>query len=150
MRVATAVLVVIVGVPGVMAQAPADIQPPKRYGIEPNLDTYPQATPKDTLTSVLSAIERKRVGYLLAHLADPGFVDTRVKELGGFDELVKETTDKLAADPTTVKDLGRFLREGEWDVKDDSASARLKDVKDHVYFRKIGGRWFLENRKSES
>jgi hypothetical protein len=137
---------------GVRAQAPKDT-PPRRYGIEANLRDYPQETPKETLASVLQAIERGRINYLLAHLADPAFVDNRVKVVygGDFEELVRETTSKLADNPNSVKELQRFLKEGEWEAGDTSASVKLKDTKDRqVFFRKIGRRWFLENRqKSE-
>src|SRR5262245_10521476 len=120
----------------------------KRYGVEAELDFFPQDTPKNTLESVLKAIERKRITYLLAQLADPKFVDERVKSYGGnFDELVAETAKKLKDDPASVKELYRFLKEGEWEAGDGTATAKLKEVKDRqVFMRKIGERWFLENR----
>ena len=49
-----------------LAQAPKSTLPAKRYGIELDLDKFPQATPKDTLTSILKAIELRKVDYLLA------------------------------------------------------------------------------------
>ena len=134
---------------GVLAQE-AKQAPPRRYGIEANLRDYPQETPKETLASVLRAIERRRINYLLAHLADPTFVDKRVKEIygGDFEELVRETSRKLADNPAAVKELGRFLKEGEWEGGDTTASVKLKDLKDRqVFFRKIGRRWYLENRQ---
>lgn len=120
----------------------------KRYGVEVELDFFPQDTPKNALESVLKAIERKRIAYLLAQLADPKFVDERVKSYGGnFDELITETTKKLKDDPASVKELRRFLKEGEWEGGDTTASVKLKDVKDRqVFLKKIGERWFLENR----
>jgi hypothetical protein len=124
--------------------------PPRRYGVEANLRDFPQETPKETLASVLRAIERGRINYLLAHLADPAFVDQRVKEVygGDFEELVRETSRKLAGNPAAAKELTRFLKEGEWEGGDTTASAKLKDVKDRqVFFRKIGRRWYLENRQ---
>src|SRR5262249_33431656 len=121
-----------------------------RYGIDANVRDLPQDTPKQALASVLLAMERGRINYLLAHLADPTFVDNRVKEIygGDFDELVRETTGKLADNPAARKELQRFLKEGDWEGDDNSASARLKDVKDRqVFLRKIGQRWYLENRQ---
>ena len=141
--------VVLVWVAGVPAQEPKD-SPPRRYGIEANLRDYPQETPKETLASVLRAIEKGRINYLLAHLADPAFVDQRVKQVygGDFDELVRETSDKLTGNPDGVKELRRFLKEGEWEAAETIASVKLKDVKDRqVFFRKIGQRWYLENRQ---
>jgi hypothetical protein len=157
MRGSFALWVVLVLVIGIQAQAQQDakdakpdVKPSKRYGIEPNLELYPQSKPEETLASVLQAIERKRITYLLAHLADPDFVDNRVKKVygGDFDEMVKETTTKLAGNPDSVKELHRFLTEGEWERGENKASASLKDIKDRkVYMRRIGKRWFLENQQ---
>lgn len=138
---------------GLLAGAAAGAEPGKaakpagRFGIEADLNAYPQATPKDALASVLKAIDNKRIDYLLAQLADPDFVARRVESHGGkFDELVKETAAKLAADPAAVKQLHRFLKDGAWDTHDTTASVCLKDVDDRrVSFRKVGGRWVLEN-----
>jgi hypothetical protein len=141
--------VVFVWLHGVPAQAQQEAAP-RRYGIEADLRDYPQETPKETLASVLLAIERGRINYLLAHLADPTFVDKRVKEVygGDFDELVRETTGKLTDNPAALKELRRFLKEGEWEGGETTASVKLKDVKDRqVFFRKICQRWYLENRQ---
>jgi len=120
----------------------------KRYGIEADLSAYPQATPKDTLASVLKAIDARRIDYLVAQLADPDFVDRRVKDTGGkFDDLVTEATARLVDDPASARQLRQLAKDGEWEVKEDRASVRAKDVKERgCYFRKEAGRWFLENR----
>jgi hypothetical protein len=144
-----ALCVVSLTVVGAPAQETKEA-PPRRYGIEVNLRDYPQETPKETLASVLRAIERGRINYLLAHLADPAFVDKRVKEIygGNFEELVRETTHKLTDNPAAVKELKRFLKEGEWEGGDTTASVKLKNIKERqVFFRKIGRRWYLENRQ---
>lgn len=133
-------------------QAPAqrDDNASLRYGVALNLRDYPQASAKDTLGSVIRAITKKRIDYLLAHLADPEFTDRRIKEVysGNFDEFVRETSAKLADNPSTVKELERFLKEGDWQEGEKSASVRLKDIKDReVFLRKVGNRWYLENRQ---
>ena len=141
--VATVVCVLIMGT-GVLAQKGT------RYGIETNLEDYPQATAKVALESVLKAIDNKKIDYLLSQLADPAWVDNRVKTIHGgkFDAMVKETTNQFAKDPTAIKQLRRLLQEGEWKEEDAAASACLKDAKDTcVFLRKIEGRWFLEDRK---
>jgi hypothetical protein len=145
MRTALAVLVGLACVPAAGAQEAA---PEKRYGLEADLKTYPQATPKDTLASVLKAVEGKRIDYLAAQLTDPPFVDRRVKDTGGqFADLVREATARLVDDPGPARQLQRLLKEGVWDVKDDRASVHLKDGTGRwCYLRKEGGRWFLENR----
>jgi hypothetical protein len=122
-------------------------EPDKRYDIAADLAVFPQAKAQETLTSVLKAIEMKRFDYLVAQLADPAFVDDRVKRLfgGKFEEQVEDTRARL--DPGTVKYFQRLLKEGEWTAADDQASVRNKESKDRVVsFRKIGTRWFLEHR----
>jgi hypothetical protein len=134
----------------VLAQQDQDATPPRRYGVLLNQQTYPQEDAKQALASVVKAIDRQRIDYLLAHLADPDFVDERVKEVygGNFDELVKETTTKLKDNPAEAKLLERFLKEGEWDAKENTAAASLKDVKDRqVFMKKVGKSWYLENRQ---
>jgi hypothetical protein len=158
MRIAVGLLLLAAGLglaqapkEGPKKDEPKDGDLAKRYGINADLTYYPQDKPQTALQSVLKAIERKRIDYLLAHLADPRFVDDRVTSYGGsaagFEELVRETTRKLIDEPGTVKELQRFLKEGEWEEGEGTASARLKDVRDRrVFLRKVGARWFLENR----
>jgi hypothetical protein len=123
--------------------------PSARYGVDPEPKTYPQATPQEALASVVKAVQNKRIDYLLAHLADPEFVDRRVKENGGrFDLIVAEAQDKLVNDAGATKALQRFAQEGEWEAADERASVRLKDVSDRaVFLRKVNGQWFMENRR---
>src|SRR5438876_7020446 len=58
-----------------------------RHGVAPELKSFPQATPKEALASVLKAVEMKRFDYLLAQLAEPDWVDGR-SDAEGFPELV--------------------------------------------------------------
>ena len=64
-----------------------------RYGVEVDLKTFPQGAPKETLASVLKAADAGRFDYLTAQLADPPFIDERVKTVfgGDFNEQVKDT-----------------------------------------------------------
>src|SRR6218665_2407593 len=85
--------------------ASAQVKIPPRFGIDADPDKYTQKTAQDALRSVLKGIEGKRVDYVLAHLAEPGFVDERVKQAGGkFEVMVRETTEKLDADPEMIRD----------------------------------------------
>jgi hypothetical protein len=120
--------------------------PAGRYGVAVDLAVYPQGTPKETLASVLKAAAAGKFDYLAAQLADPTFIDERVKALGGdFAEQVKDTQARL--DLATLKQLHRFLDDGDWAVGDAEASVRLKDLEDRaVFFRKIDGRWYMEHR----
>ena len=152
MRSLVAALIVVLSTTSLLAQEAK--KPTRRYGIEPRLRDFPQTTPKDTLASVISAMEARNIDYLMAHLADPEYVDERVKQhyRGDFDQLVKEATVKLRDDPGAVRELQRFLKEGDWQTNEKTASVRLKAVPDRqVFLRKIDARWFLENRqKAES
>jgi hypothetical protein len=140
-------LALVVAAAAVAAAQGQDTDAGKRYDIAADPAAYPQATPKETLASVIKAVEDRRIDYLLAHLADPEFVDKRVKEVHGgrFEGMVQETTAKL--DGLALRQLQRFARDGTWDVGTTRAMVRLKDVADRaVFFRKAGGRWFMEQR----
>ena len=145
MRIVLAALVVLAS-----SSAPAADPPAKRFGVEPDLKTFAQATPKETLASVLKAIEMKRPDYIVAQLADPEFVDRRVKETS-YAELLAETTAKLVGDPGAAKLLRAFLEKGAWDEKGDGASVSLPEKTDRaVSFRKVGGRWFIKQSYKKS
>ncbi len=121
-------------------------KPAARYGVAADLDAYPQSTPKQALASTLKAVATKRFDYLVAQLAGPTFVDDRVKNVyaGKFAEQVEDTTARL--DSVAVKQLARFLKDGEWAVKKDEALVRLKGVPGRVVrFRLREGRWYLEH-----
>jgi hypothetical protein len=144
MRPAFAVLL-LAALPGLGMEEPT--KPGLRHGVAPDLKPYPQASAKETLVSVLKAVEAGRFDYLVAQLADPAWVDERIERLygGRFAEQVEDTRHRL--DPSTVKVLRRFLAEGEWATEKDHASVRLKDVADRgVFFVHKGDRWYLEHR----
>ena len=83
-----------------------------RHGVQPDVKSYPQATPKEALASVVKAVELKRHDYLPAAGRGPDWVDSRVETLaGGFNEAVKEAGVKF--DAPVAKQLKRFLVEGE-------------------------------------
>jgi hypothetical protein len=127
------------------APGPADDKT-ARYGVALDTKTYPQGTAKEVLASVLKAIEARKFSYLVAHLADPTFVDDRVKRIygGKFEEQVDDTRARL--DPVTVKQLKRFAKGGEWEVEKSTATVTHKDVKDRVVrLTKKGDRWYLEH-----
>jgi hypothetical protein len=139
MRFVLAGLVLLAPAAAFAADAPA-----KRFGVEADTKSFPQGTPKEALTAVLKAIELKRADYIVAHLADPQFVDRRVKETS-YDEILAEVKAKLVDDPGAAKQLRRFLKDGEWAVEETTATVSLKEGSDRtVTFRKADGRWFLE------
>jgi hypothetical protein len=142
------------------AQEPAKLA--NRFGLDVNPDLYPQKTPQDTLQSIVKAYENKRMDYLLAHLADPRFVDETVadyknslrqgaeksRQFLAFDRLVSETTQYFLDDPTLLKELRRFAKDAEWETNDSQSIGTLKSVQGRkVFLRKHENRWFLENRQ---
>lgn len=151
MRTAVAFLTVCLCLAAQPAGAADDPLAGRRYAIIPDLDEYPQDTPQKALSSVVRAIQRKKFDYLLAQLADPEWVDRRVRLYGDkFEAVVEETRTKLTNDPAEIKELNRFVTDGTWDVQETTASAELKDVKDrHVYLKKIGTRWYLQNDQAK-
>ncbi len=60
---------------------PEEVKPPEvRFGVAPKLKAYPQDSAKKALASSLRAVENADVPYLVAHLLDPAFVETRLAE----------------------------------------------------------------------
>ncbi len=123
--------------------------PPVRYGIEADLDAYPQDTAKAALASVIKVIDARRFDYLAAQLADPVEVDKKVQELGGkFDRYIKLVSDRFLDDPEALRQLRRFAAEGEFNVNGDSAVVSVKEIKGRqVFLRQISGRWFFQDRQ---
>src|ERR1017187_1614586 len=79
---------------------------PRRYGFDYDDITFAQKTPAEAMASIAKAIDRQRIDYLLAQMADPNYVDYWVERyrvdypdkkeaaqrLLAFDRLVRETT----------------------------------------------------------
>src|SRR5437867_4424096 len=133
MRIA-AIIVVLGSCTVLAAQQAAADKLGKRYGFEVNQDFYSQKSPQDALKSVARALERQRIAYLLAQLADPEFVDKRVEEYRGylqgkeeaktvlaFDRLIKETQEHFLEDPGLLRELQRFAKEAkdeDWKIEE--------------------------------
>ncbi len=132
-----------------------------RYGLPVTPLTYPQAKPEEALKSVVRALDRRRFDYLLAHLADPRLVDSRVAEYRsaisagteqartflGFDRLQRETELHYIDDPQLLRELRLLARDAEWEVNENQAAGSAKDIPHKVFLRKLGDRWFLETRQ---
>ena len=68
----------------------------------------------------------------------------------GFQQLTRDVEVKLREEPQTIKDLKLILRGGAFTDAAGGAVATHPQVKEKsLYFRKIGDRWFLENRQTE-
>ena len=67
-----------------------------------------------------------------------------------FRQLVRDLQEKLTDDPEVMKDLRRFYRTGTVSDAGTTAKVALPEIKDRaVYLKKVGERWFVENRQSE-
>jgi hypothetical protein len=51
---------------------------PARFGIPGLTGLYPQTTPKAALESALKAVDKQRFDYVVAHILDEAFVETRI------------------------------------------------------------------------
>jgi hypothetical protein len=182
-------------------QEPGTPESETRFGIPLRLKTYPQDTAKKALASAIAACEKPDLGYLLAHLLDPGFVELRIGDRAkqfeaaveielanlrdfqnanpdkfpldervpkdrakftalivqrsrerAFKQLIRDVEQKLLEDPQSLKDMKRILRDGVFtDEPNGAAKATHPDVKNRaLYFKKIGDRWFLENRQEDA
>jgi hypothetical protein len=163
MRAVVGLLVGGIVVAALSGQAPGGDKVLVRYGVGASFDKFPQDKPKAALASAVKAIELGNIAYLLAHLADPAFVDKRIQEyktqvnqnvkeagktLLAFDRLVMETKEHLKDDPTAVRELQLFAKQGIWDIKDGAAQASLKSIPARrVFLKKIENRWYLEDRQ---
>lgn len=68
----------------------------------------------------------------------------------GFQRFVADIREKSNDDPGQLKDLRRFARDGTIEESGDTAKITLRDIKDRaVYLKKIGTRWYVENRQIE-
>ncbi len=68
-----------------------------------------------------------------------------------FRQLVRDVDDKLLNDPLAFKEMRKILRDGTIADEPGGAKATHADVKDRaLYLKKIGDRWFLENRQEDA
>jgi hypothetical protein len=68
----------------------------------------------------------------------------------GFRKFVNDLRGLSADDPSQLKELRRFLRDGQIAESGDTAKVTLADTRDRfVFLKKIDGRWYLENRTAD-
>ncbi len=84
---------------------------------------------------------------------EPAAFAVRVKDaavLRAYAKLVVDVRGKFTEDPTALKDLKRYLREGDVQIEGETAKITLKNAKGQgIFFKKVGERWFLEDRQVE-
>ena len=72
----------------------------RRFGISLNTDFYPQDSPKNTLASLIRALDKERYDYIAAHLLNPAYVDEQLRasaptfENEAREHVVSEALDK--------------------------------------------------------
>lgn len=163
MRLSVIVLTIILANCPSRAQDDAKKKPAEgRFGYKVDEELYPQKSPAEAMKAIVTAMDRKRIDYLLAQLADPAYVDYWVdqykkdvalgadegKSLIAFNRLTRETTQYFQSDPLIVKELRVFAREAKWTDEGDTAIGVVDTISARkVYLKKIGERWFLENRQ---
>ncbi|CAN5587036.1 hypothetical protein BH11PLA2_BH11PLA2_52620 [soil metagenome] len=69
----------------------------------------------------------------------------------GFYRVVAEIKERFEDDPSHLRELQKYLRDGELTQQDTTAKLTLKSEKGKaINFKKIGTRWFLEDRVVEA
>ncbi|HKB05222.1 MAG TPA: hypothetical protein VKD90_23560 [Gemmataceae bacterium] len=80
-------------------------------------------------------------------------LDARVRTVGlrlNVQDLIRQIRRKQADEPENLRDLRRIARDGQFQTAGETATATLPDAKDRaLYFKKVGDRWFLENRRDD-
>ena len=163
MRALVVIPVLLAIAANVDGQAGEKATPQKRFGIELNTKNFPQATPKEGLESFLKALGEKEFRYMMAYLADPAYVDKRVamyvaemnpqlsekeKISLSFEKLVQRTAENFEQDPTKIKELQRFSKDGDWEESDREAVAKLKNIQTRkVFMKKVDNGWVLQDRE---
>jgi len=111
-------------------------QVPPRFGVGYRPKEYPQATPKEALSSVIAATENGEFGYLVAHLLDPAFVDARLGDRAKQFEPAVET-DLARLRDFQQKNLDRVPREARVPVEPDLFRERVAADARAAAFRQL-------------
>lgn len=140
----TVLVVVFVAAPSASpgeTDNPFDLR--ERYRIVVSDDVYPQATPRETVGSIIDALENSNARYVLAHLVSPSQVDERLHgDARALEKLVVGMTP--AKSHHLLDQLDLHLAEGKWTTRGRRASSRVHGVPD-LTLEKIGQRWFMHN-----
>lgn len=119
-----------------------------RFGIALDEASFPQNSPENLRKSLLKAINSDKIEYMLAHLADPSFIDKNVREVheGNFAKQVAETREKLKKGLKSP--LESLLKEGKLNASEKSASLKDPALKDFIITMKLeNNKWYMENNK---
>lgn len=85
---------------------------------------------------------------------EPKEFDEHVKaeaKVRGFKATIEDVRKKFDGDLNILKEMKRYLRDGEFITIGDTAKVTLKDVKGKgIFFVKVNNRWFVEDRQEEA
>jgi hypothetical protein len=94
----------------------------------------------------------KVAGTAVGQLLKGADLEKRVKNVAvglNVKHLGVQIKEKLSDEPDILPELKRLARDGQFEVSGDEAKGTLRDIKDRaLYFKKSGGRWFLEIRRA--
>jgi len=143
------VLFMLVNSAYIPTQLPAQaVKESGRFGIVLDEATFPQNSPENLRKSLLKALNSDKIEYMLAHLADPSFIDKNVREVheGDFAKQVAETREKLKKGLKSP--LESLLKEGKLNASEKSASLKDPNLKDFIISMKLeNNKWYMENNK---
>jgi hypothetical protein len=111
----------------VIAAAAAAQDIPARFDVLYNPDLYKQDTPQETVNSILTAIDRGRYDYIVAHLLDPDFVDGRLATTRSYFERVAANQVAASAGGATLKGADLENR-----VRDVGLRLNVQDLADRI------------------
>ena len=118
-----------------------------RFGIPLDEASFPQNSPENLRKSLLNALNSDKIEYMLAHLADPSFIDKNVREVheGDFAKQVAETREKLKKGLKSP--LESLLKEGKLSASEKSASLKDPALKDFIISMKLeNNKWVTGGR----
>lgn len=115
---------------------------PPRYGVAFKGKVYLQATPKESLSSLIEAADKGEFNYLVAHLLEPSFVDARVADrakqfepqvimnLAALRDFQQKNLDKVERDSRVPTDAAKFQERVLIDARAAAFKQLVKDVQE--------------------
>lgn len=126
------------------------IKESSRYGIALDEESFPQNSPENLRKSLSKALNSDKIEYMVAHLADPLFIDKNIREVheGDFAKQVAETREKLKNGLKSPLEF--LLKEGKLTTSEKSASLKDPTLKDGSISMKLeNSKWYMENIKKK-
>ena len=115
---------------------------PPRFGVAFKGRVYLQATPKESLNSLIETADKGEFNYLVAHLLEPSYVDARVADrakqveplveanLAALRDFQQKNLDKVDREARIPLDAGKFRERVLIDSKAAAFKQLVKDVQE--------------------